>query len=500
MKNIRKILIVIFAAAIVSCEDATDIVQPGEFAPDAAFQNVADLQTGLFAVYSGLNPNLEINFTSVYTDETSRGEGNGGQGFTNDALATFQLTPNTGLVSALWSSNYTAIIRANTLLAAAERIVPDTSNQAVYDKVIAEALTIRAYCHMTLLAYYAEDLRDPNAVGVIAVDFLPALTEKLPRNTVGEVSALISSDLNRAESLLAPLTLNIADRNFIDINVVRAVRARFSVYIGDYTTAEAMADQLLASFPNTPASQFPALWEDIGTPESLAGVIFKATRTDNSGGAIASIWFTNSTSFAGSAIYEMSRNVYNALAQNPSDVRFNTTAYLDATSIIDPNYRTSPDPLNSDVLVINKYPGKPGIVSLLTSDVKMFRSEEMTFIKIESRINANDLSSAAALMQSLRLQRYPDAQLPTYSSTQQAYADLLRERRLELWLEGHRYMDIRRLGPAANVGFERDATDCIVSRVSNACSLPFTDLRTRYLPIPINELAGNPNITQNTGY
>lgn len=496
MKTRKYILIAAFAATIFSCQDATDIVQPGEFAASQAFQSVEDLQTGIFAVYSGLNPNTEVSFTSVYTDETSRGAGNGGQGFINDALATFQLTPNTGIVATLWSSNYTAIIRANTLLAAAERITPDASNQATYDKVVAEALTIRAYCHMTLLAYFSEDLTDPNALGVIAVDFVPALSAKLPRNTVGEVSTLITNDLNRAELLLNPLTLSIPDRNFIDVDVVRAIRARFSAYIGDYATAEAMADILLARFPNTTAAEFPNVWLD----QSVAGVVFKATRTDNSGGAIASIWFTNSTSFNGSAIYEMSRNVYNALAANPTDVRFSSNAYLDQSTVADPNYMTSTDPLNTDLLIINKYPGKPGIVSLLTSDVKMFRSAEMTLIKIEARIDDNDLMGAATLLRNFRLNRYATATLPSYTSQQQAYADLLRERRVELWLEGHRYIDIRRLGPKANVGFERDATDCIVSRVASACSLPFTDVRTRYLPIPFAEIAGNPNIIQNTGY
>ncbi|RTZ49596.1 RagB/SusD family nutrient uptake outer membrane protein [Chryseobacterium arthrosphaerae] len=36
-----------------------------------------------------------------------------------------------------------------------------------------------------------------------------------------------------------------------------------------------------------------------------------------------------------------------------------------------------------------------------------------------------------------------------------AYADILKERRVELALEGHRYLDLKRLAVAANVSMDR---------------------------------------------
>jgi dUTPase len=501
MKNIKYIILLLSVTAIVSCNDTIDIAQPGEFEAGAAYNTVADLQTGIFGVYIAMNPNTEIQFASIFTDETSRGEGNGGQGFSNDAPATFQLNPATGFVSSLWLNNYGALNRANILLEAAARITPaDAAEQEVYNKVVAEALTIRAYSHMTLLAYYAPNLNDPNSVGVIIADRVIGIQEKPARNTVGEVSAFIRTDLNDAEVLLSGLATapTNAQRNFIDVDVVRAMRARFSVYVKDYVTAEAQADLVLASRGSTARSNFPLLW----TETSTQGVVFKATRIDGNA-AIAATYFTNATSFAGSAIYEMSRNVYNALAVNPTDIRFirtGTNAYLDQSTVADPNYTTSASPITTDLLIINKYPGNPALVSLLTNDIKMFRSAEMTFIKIEARIAAGDRTGAATLMQNLRLERYTTATLPTYASDQAAYADLVDERRLELWLEGHRYMDIKRLGALANRGYDRNQTDCIASGIPSACDLSFNDIRTQYLPIPNGEVAGNPNVQQNPGY
>jgi hypothetical protein len=70
----------------------------------------------------------------------------------------------------------------------------------------------------------------------------------------------------------------------------------------------------------------------------------------------------------------------------------------------------------------------------------------------------------------------------------------LKERRVELALEGHRYLDLRDL-LAANVSMDRNATDDVIA-IEN---LPNGDYRYT-LPIPIKEMSANPNIKQNDGY
>jgi len=68
----------------------------------------------------------------------------------------------------------------------------------------------------------------------------------------------------------------------------------------------------------------------------------------------------------------------------------------------------------------------------------------------------------------------------------QLYEEILRQRRIELAYEGHRFFDLKRLG-----------RDLVKSPHYN--SVAFTD--TRILPpIPQADVDGNPNLRQNAGY
>ena len=77
-----------------------------------------------------------------------------------------------------------------------------------------------------------------------------------------------------------------------------------------------------------------------------------------------------------------------------------------------------------------------------------------------------------------------------------AYDAVLKERRLELAFEGHRYLDIKRFKDRLNTGINRDPRDCAAG--GNCTMLPSDHRLT--LPIPQVELNANPTIVQNPGY
>ncbi|RTZ45972.1 RagB/SusD family nutrient uptake outer membrane protein [Chryseobacterium arthrosphaerae] len=171
-------------------------------------------------------------------------------------------------------------------------------------------------------------------------------------------------------------------------------------------------------------------------------------------------------------------------------------AYVDPTSKPNPNYATATaGNTRNDGLVVDKYPGKTATAT--RNDVKVFRLSEMYFIAAEAEVAAGNLSAAHDLIQKVREARnYQNAAVtPAYTNTQVAYADILKERRVELALEGHRYLDLKRLAVAANVSMDRNATDDVIA-VEN---LENGDYRYT-LPIPIKEMSANPNIKQNDGY
>ena len=162
---------------------------------------------------------------------------------------------------------------------------------------------------------------------------------------------------------------------------------------------------------------------------------------------------------------------------------------------MDPDYETNDNFLNDDVLLVFKYPGSGG--QPLMNDLKEFRAAEMLLIRAEAAADANDLAGAAQLIKQLRDARLGGSQpLPSYSNQTEAFGGILDERRLELLFEGHRWVDLKRLGDRGNRAIDRDDKECSLLA---GCTLPNNDHRFT-LPIPIAEITANSAAEQNPGY
>ncbi|MGL2966478.1 RagB/SusD family nutrient uptake outer membrane protein [Flavobacterium sp. XGLA_31] len=536
MKKIKYLFVLIFLGAFLSCEDAYNIVQDGEFGEEATFKTVDDMELYLNGVYDYASDLAEIKFTAIITDELGVGNQNAGQ---DKELGGFILNSNEGLADNIWISQYSLINRANRLLRGATRITPDASEVDRYNSIIGQARALRAYGHFQLLTYFSTDLKDDNALGVILMDRVPDTFERLPRNTNGEVFALIESDLQFAEDNVIDRDMTTAPNSkpwtYISKNFVNALRARMYAYRGNYPLAKQYADLAinnagvtLASAAATPFSAanfynptsttnpYRRMWQDLSRGE----IIFSLDRPAGTE-TVASIFYFNRTQFSGGPFHDMGRNLFNLMdssAGNPlatgvvGDIR--AYAFIDPTSKVDqagpvitgvagsaPYYTDNNQAFDvykaTDVLCIDKYPGKPG--NDLGNDLKIFRLSEMYFIKAEALVAEGDLNGAATILKTIRDVRNKNGTaqpLPNYANATEAWADILKERRIELCFEGHRYIDLKRLGSLANVGIDRYSRDC---ESLGACSIDLTDYRFT-MPIPINELNANPNMVQNPNY
>jgi hypothetical protein len=496
MKKITKIVFVSLLALTMGCNDAIDITQPGRLSADNAFQTVTDLQSGLFAVYNQMDLTPSIALSANFCDEISIGFDSGGQGF---ALYDFVLNAASTAAADFWVRGFRVNNRATILLEAALNITPEVGEENQYNDILAQIYAIRAFANFELLAYYSPNLRDDAALGVPVVDFVAPLSLQPMRNTTGECFDFILSDLTIANNL----AVTQSNTTQISRDFITALRARIAMFRGDYTLAATLAQQLLNAYPIASRTEYQLMYLDADNTE----IIFKLERTFNDaydgqgatgsvsagGWAGANFAFVDAT-LTGSPYFEMDRGLFNLM--DPSDIRFDVN--VAPSSIINPDYATDPDPVNTDILVIQKYPGSEG--RPLMNDLKAFRSSEMLLILAEARAAAGNFTGAAILIKQLRDARFGSAQTqPTYANQAEAFAGILDERRIELSYEGHRYLDLKRLGTAANKGIERDMTDCTTQ--SGACTLPANDFRFA-LPIPIVEINGNPGIgdQQNPGY
>ncbi len=525
MKKLKLLLLSIISISYLSCEDAYKIEQEGEFTEDVTFLSVSDMDDYLNGVYAQATIISEIGFTSVFTDEVGIGNSSGGQ---NLDLYRYFLTNNDSYASSIWISHYAMINYANRLLRGAERITPAAAEVAEYNNIIAQAKALRAWGHFQLLSFYSADLKNDASLGVILMDRVPDLSEELPRNTTGEVFSFIESDLLFAEQNLVPRTGTTA-YYYVSKNFINAMRARMYLYRGNYALAGQYADEVInnsgivltpaGTFTNNTAfynaaattSPYRKMWTDL-----IQGEIIFGLRRQAGEEAVAGLFYFNSTRLSGSPYHDMGRNLFNLLNDrdmngNPAnDFDIRRKAFIDPTSVVSANPANVVVWDSGDVLCIDKYPGRTENGTNLTNDLKVFRLSEMYFIKAEVLASAGSLNgdagSVAAILKQIRdVRTYSTSAqpvvaqpLPVYDNASQAWADILKERRVELCFEGHRYIDLKRLGELANVTIDRYYRDCEANNVGT-CNLPINDYRFR-LPIPIDEIIGNSSIQQNPGY
>ncbi|AQW91495.1 RagB/SusD family nutrient uptake outer membrane protein [Elizabethkingia anophelis] len=498
-----------------SCRDAIDIIQEGELNIDNGMTTINDMDMFLQgSIYNSLNNSNQISFTSQFTDEVGIGPSN--SNISSAGTHQFYIETSNAFASAIWQNDYLVINRVNRLLEGAKKITPATTEVAKYNSILGEARAARALAYLDLFSYFSPNMKDPNALGVIIVNGIPTLNDKPQRSNNSEIYKAIEDDLNFAEQNISQ---NASNYLYFTINAINAIRARYYTYKGDYTNAKTYAQKVISQSGLTLTTATPtptgtagstAWWTSLNAYGSTnpyvkmlqdgarGEVIFGFSRPlTGSSENIATLYTTNTSTYTGSVIWDMGRNLYNIIANSPGDIR--RYAYLDVSSKIDPNYLTSVDYKTSDGLVIKKYPGKYTGALQLKNDIKVIRLSEMYLILAECAASSNDLAGVATNLKAIRDARnyQGPTTLPIYSNTTQAWQDILKERRVELAFEGHRYIDLRRLGKIAGVSIDRSIVDDMSKTLP--ITLSIDDYRFT-LPIPRDELQGNPTIQQNTGY
>jgi hypothetical protein len=504
MKNFRILLFVAVASLFAACDDAIDIKQPSELLPEDTFETVKDLTLGLNGVYGVIPGENHIIFTSIFTDEVRLGIANGGQG--RDGELAFALNNNSGDAASIWLSNYSLVNFANRLLVGAKNVTPTADELSSYNDIVAQARALRAYGHFQLLTFFSPDMKNDSGLGVIALDFVPTKEQKLPRNTNGEVFALINSDLDfAAQNLLTKTAQNKGSlRTYVSTDFVKALKVRMAIYRGQYDAAEADVDALIAAYPLTKkfatgassvtpgdasklineSAYFKLFRDALLTGANSNEVIFKLERAASAStttGNFYQAWSSVNSKTTGGAFFEVSTALYNNLL--PNDIR--------RTVIIDPSAFPA-----FNVRPVGKYAESEK--TPLLADVKIFRASEMVLLKAEILANRSDFPGVANAINAIRVARFGDASanIGIPGNIQAAWAAILDERRLELAFEGHRYIDIKRLGTLAGKTVDRTPSDC---SFNNVCTLEATDYRWT-MPVPRPEQAANPNIQQNPGY
>ena len=374
---------------------------------------------------------------------------------------------------------YRIIGNANIGIANIDKAVGPVSDR---NSLKGEALALRAFGYFNLVQLYGkryEARAKPNTqLGVPLV--LEPTTEGKARNTVEEVYAQINKDLADAALLLTSARLN---KSHINLNVVRGLQARVALVQQDWANAAKFAADARSGYLPMNDTQYLDGFQDIANSEWMWGFDHLEDQTEYFGAYHSYI----SCNYNSTVIRTYPKVINNLLYKQipATDVRSKMWVETPTTanSIVPPG-GVRPKFLNQKF----RLPGVPSTSAM--GDVPYMRAAEMYLIEAEAKARLNDAAGASQVL--FELIKTRDASYVKSTNTGQALLDeILIHRRIELWGEGHRFLDLKRMNAALN----RNGTNAIAS-VALLYDVAPGDVRWEFL-IPRREINANPAIVQN---
>ncbi|MFB6272974.1 MAG: RagB/SusD family nutrient uptake outer membrane protein [Salinibacter sp.] len=308
------------------------------------------------------------------------------------------------------------------------------------------------------------------------------------RATVQEVYSQITSDLQNALSIYQGLPEDVKEnsRFFPSEAAVQALLARVRLYQRDWDAADAAAQEAIDLAGAT-------LGSDLARPSELTA-IFDETTGDNPE-AIFEIDTDPATESVG---VNQAISAYMSIqwaAQLPTqdllDLYRDTTDaryqqwYSQCYDEVNQQPFSGCTDVNNKGFELDKYNSEQA-VSRYADDYPHLRIAEMYLIQAEARLNMNGPQAAIARLNELRAQRNAPQLTPGDYNVEEAYNEILAERRRELVAEGHRFFDLKRLG--------RD-----ISKPLGRSPIPFNSPKILD-DLPPDQLSVNEKLQQNPGY
>ena len=475
MKTYKHIILALSFLFILSCDDKLDVELHDVIVAEDALTDLDDLEAALFGAYaslrsSGLYRESTLWLPDLLADNLRIGNSNGGS---LRREANWQYTSGTDIDT--WDSTYNLIFDANTVINNSDNFEDGDKK----NRIVGQALALRALGHFDLLRYYAEDYnRNSTNLGVAVVTFFEIA--KPARNTVSEVYDQIFDDLLTAKTMLdnADQDPQTTGPFYFNSRAVNALLARVSLYAEQWQDAVNYATEVINSSSLANPTDYAAMWIEDTDGEVLFGVPFTST----SEGRIGSALLDNTNPAAPRSTFTLTYDLAN-LYDPINDIRY------DAFVLINPLNPPGASNQNDDVYLPFKYPGRDGERGL--NNAKILRVSEMYLIRAEAYANIGQDALGSSDLNTLRRSRitgYIDENL----SGQVLKDDIQVERRKELVAEGHRWFDLKR----TNTGIQR-GSDCRDLTIS--CTLEAGNFRFVF-PIPQSELDANNKMVQNPRY
>ena len=405
---------------------------------------------------------------------------------TGRTIYTLEYEPVQSTYFGMWQNYYTTIMRANTLIANIETIpVMSTSDQAIKDDILGQALAIRALCHWDVARLYGYPYMKDNgaSLGAVVLTEVVAPSEsKLPRNTVAETYAQVEADLALA---LTKLSKSKNDGHF-NYWAAKMLQAKVALYKGDWQTAFEAASEVVEDSPYrmVPNEEYLAYWGKQCDDESV--LEFLVTNTgdiDSDGGFYTmyhNMWFDDKA--AGADIIP-SKAWKDLFANTPNDVRAQMIAYDDPET----------GAIKSGEYWLKKFIGNKDLgYTFRRNNPRVFRITDAYLMAAEAALELAGKQSIADEYLNAVVKRAD----PTAETVVATLDRIQIERQKEFIGEGHRFFDVLRRGGKIVKDASLDDRD-FAGNVRQ--EIDWNDYRV-VLPISHNEIMLYPELEQNPGY
>lgn len=339
----------------------------------------------------------------------------------------------------IWRVYYQWVMNANLILEGLENVEVGAGQEKLYNQIKGEALTFRAFGHFQVVQLWADRYVAGGANTHLGIPYrLDSKGGELARSTCKETYDYILADLDEAASLLAGIEVN--DVNHFTETFVWGLKSRVALAMQDYANAAAWAEkaiQLAEANGN----------ELMGPDDLMNGFADITTKTKEA--IYAAKTQNDQTVYFYSFYANMSWNFSStAIRQGVKSINADTYDTMSETDLRrqwwDPTGEMAV-PLTS--FVKNKYQNRKftaRATSDAVGDVAFMRLAELYLNLAEAYARGGNDAKAQEVFTKFQVTR--DPAYAGNGNTGAALAEeIMNSRRVELWGEGFRYTDLKRL-------------------------------------------------------
>jgi hypothetical protein len=475
----KYIIYVFMGVTLASCSDFLQLQPEYQINENSFYKSAKDFETALVGSYAGLQglhntsiinlgelttDNAEIKWTSPTVAETECDEMN--------------LTPANGFLNSVWTSSFATIAQANNILSRLDAVALTDAQKKQFK---GESLFLRAFSYFYLVRLFGNvpivdvAFRSPNEI----------MNFDMTRRPVAEVYDLIIKDLTEASALLNGIT--IPSKSQASVGAAKTLLGKVYLTNKQFDLAKTVLKEVIDLKSYTLNPDYKRLFTN-GNDELQESIFEIKYMSGNVGeGNSFSTIFTPARfdmaifpgNMQGSGRVLPTRQMANAY--EAKDLR-RTASIGDSVKLVTGKYE-------KEIYGLKFVDFTTGIVGDGGINFTALRYADVLLMYAEALNETNGTTDAHTYINMVRSR----AGLPALIGLSKTDFQLAmeRERRVEFFLEGHRWFDLVRTGRAMEV----------LNKYFQDNGLSFTVAAHEIImPIPLREIDINPKLGQNQGY